>query len=103
MEFAKEIEVFEPFGKSNEKPLFRIDNCSAQNITELGEGNKHYKFSLKLPDGKEISCIKFNADVREKDIFLSESDFSILGHIDINRWKGRENIQIVIEGVDYVQ
>lgn len=103
LELAKEIEAFEPFGKSNEKPLFRIDNCSAQNITELGEGNKHYKFSLKLPDGKEISCIKFNADVRGKDIFLSESDFSILGHIDINRWKGRENIQIVIEGVDYVQ
>jgi len=94
-ELATTLRVFVPWGQGFPEPVFR--NCFR--ICERRVvGERHLKFVVKPADsGPKLDAIAFNAMDRGWD---SVSDDAILAYrLDVNRYRGRDRLQLVVEHV----
>lgn len=98
-DLVRQLDILEPFGNGNEKPVFAQKNLCVWRTYRFGSKNEHLKLMLKEND-VIVEGICFG----EAENFLSR--FDIGDHIDIlyypriNEFRGEENIQVVIQ--DYM-
>lgn len=92
--FIDEMEFLKPFGEKNPEPLFATENVRVTQSKTLSGG--HRRMSLKQGEGRSFQAIHFNPDPD-----LASLDFlrKIAYRLQINRWNGTENIQLVIEDI----
>ena len=99
-EFYEEINCLAPFGSGNTEPKFVIENL--QVITSNIVADKHIKSILCGKDGSVIKSIAFNAKSSPLEPFLSKNNnkrFNIAGKMNLNEWRGRKNIEFIIEDI----
>ncbi len=102
---AKEILNLEPFGVGNSKPRFLIKDLQIVEAKIVGTTGKHIRcvFSAKTLAGWQgrITGFAFNAmDSGLGEVLISKNKakpVAIVGQININRWMGNENLQVVVE------
>ena len=87
----KDLELLEPFGEGNKMPLFQISNLKITSIRTLSEG-KHLKAMLQ-DENKYIDTIGFNLGNISSEYAIG-SKVDVVGNLEINSYKGMENIQI---------
>ena len=93
---VKSLDMLEPYGEANKKPLFLFKNLKINSIRALSEG-KHLKLSLK-DDKYIIDAIGFNiGDLANK--YLIDDKVDVIGCLDINSFNGNESVQIVIKDI----
>lgn len=93
---VKSLDVLEPYGEANKKPLFLFKNLKINSIRALSEG-KHLKLSLK-DDKYIIDAIGFNiGDLASK--YLIDDKVDVIGSLDINSFNGNESVQIIIKDI----
>ena len=85
-EIVKELDVLEPFGEANRKPVFVYKNLKIDSIRALSDG-KHLKLTLK--DGNIlINAIGFNMGALSKEYTIGDK-VDIAGMLEINSFNGR--------------
>ena len=72
-------------------PIFLIQNLKIDSIRALSDG-KHLKLTLK-DENMIIDAIGFNMG-NLVDEFLIGDKIDVLGNLEVNRFNGRENVQI---------
>ena len=87
----KDLELLEPFVEGNKMPLFQISNLKITSIRTLSEG-KHLKAMLQ-DENKYIDTIGFNLGNISSEYAIG-SKVDVVGNLEINSYKGMENIQI---------
>ncbi|CAK9331517.1 single-stranded-DNA-specific exonuclease RecJ [Thermoanaerobacter kivui] len=96
IETAKKIQMFKPFGNSNPRPTFLLDNLTVSKVFSL-DGDKHIKiiaqknknfYELMLFDAKE-----------EKDKIKVGSVIDVVGSIELNSWNGIESVVINVKDI----
>lgn len=95
-ELIVQMELLEPFGKGNTKPIFAQKDIKVLNHRIIGKNRN--VLSLKLDDGmgRTIDGICFqNAEELEQRI-VSGKSVSVTYYPTLNTYQGRESIQIVI-------
>ncbi len=92
----KELELLEPFGEANKKPLFICRNLRIDSIRSLTEG-KHLKLSLK-DENQRIDAIGFNMG-NLADEYLIGDKIDVVGTLEINSFNGKEQIQINLKDI----
>ena len=92
----KELELLEPYGEANKMPIFQINNVRIESIRTLSEG-KHLKLTVK-DEHKIIDCIGFNLGNLAIDYPIG-SKIDIIGNLEINEFRGIENIQINLKDI----
>ena len=80
----------------NKTPLFLLKNLKIDSIRSLSEG-KHLKLTLK-DDGYIIDAIGFNMGNLSQEYRLDDK-IDVVGTLDINSFRGDENIQINIKDI----
>lgn len=96
-ELIEQISLLEPFGKGNVKPIFAQKGLRVLDSNIIGKNKNVVKLKLLDPQGAIIEGIYFGeADdfmnfIREKD------SVSITYYPEINRFRGRESLQIIIQ------
>lgn len=97
-EFVKELNLLEPFGKGNEKPVFVQKNVRATNAEIIGKNHNVLKVSLANHGCR--SAISFH-DVEEMEKMLKNKlyDFNMVYYPDLNEWQGRTSIQAIISDI----
>ena len=96
-ELVEQISLLEPFGKGNVKPIFAQKGLRVLDSNIIGKNKNVVKLKLLDPQGAIIEGIYFGeADdfmnfIREKD------SISITYYPEINRFRGRESLQIIIQ------
>ena len=96
-ELVEQISLVEPFGKGNVKPIFAQKGLRVLDSNIIGKNKNVVKLKLLDPQGAIIEGIYFGeADdfmnfIREKD------SISITYYPEINRFRGRESLQIIIQ------
>lgn len=87
----KELELLEPFGEANKTPIFQISNLKIDSIRAISEG-KHLKMTLK-DEKRLIDVIGFNMGALAEEYPIG-TKVDIVGNLEINSYKGNENVQI---------
>ena len=96
-ELVEQISLLEPFGKGNVKPIFAQKGLRVLDSNIIGKNKNVVKLKLLDPQGAIIEGIYFGeADdfmnfIREKD------SISVTYYPEINRFGGRESLQIIIQ------
>jgi single-stranded-DNA-specific exonuclease len=97
-EFYHEVCRLAPFGAGNIEPKFAIENLKVINSNFVAD--KHIKSVLHGEDGSIIKSIAFNAKNGPLEPFLNQKNkkkFNIAGKITLNSWRGKQNIEFIIE------
>lgn len=109
---VQELELLEPFGKGNVKPLFADKDLKVKNAAIVGRNRNVLKLTLETVYGENVAAVyfgdveKFLDYYREKygdaqvEAALCGKNNKILLQIvyypEINSYNGRESIQIII-------
>lgn len=92
-ELYTKIQQLEPFGPSNEEPIFFIKNLTIKHRQDMGDKKQHIKYTLT--DGKnEIKMIKFNAP--SEFIFELGEIIDVMFSLSLNEWRGRKTVEGMI-------
>lgn len=113
--FIKELSLLEPFGAGNKKPLFAQKNVSLLSGRIMGKNKNAGKYLIADEAGNTYDMIYFG-DLEEFNGFLTERfgsmvkerlyesrltvgeiPISIAYYPDINSYRGRESVQIVMQ------
>jgi single-stranded-DNA-specific exonuclease len=86
-----------PFGLENRRPVFRTNNCHFSNdLNFIGKESQIVKSIISDSSGSCVQFISFN----HKDKIISlNSEFDILYTVDINRYSGKETIEITLKEI----
>ena len=96
-QIIRELELLEPFGKANEKPLFAAANLKVRSARIIGKNQNVLKAALEGPDGTRVDTISFG-DVQENLAYIEgKQDVCILYYPEINEYQGRRSVQLVVE------
>lgn len=99
MKLAEAVERLEPCGKDNEVPLFWLKDVKIDNWRYLRDDAKFAKFSVLDDNGRPIDCMLFHNAQNAHDLFFSNQSVDILCRVEINRWRGNEDLQMIAEYV----
>ena len=95
-ETIQEIELLEPFGEANKRPLFVYKNLKIDSIRALSEG-KHLKLTLK-DENTIINAIGFNLGHYSKEYMIGDK-VDIAGMLELNSFNGVDLVQINIKDI----
>ncbi len=100
LDFFDKIHYLSPFGSGNPEPKFSIENI--KKIKSKIVGDKHIKSILIGKDGSKIDAVAFNAVDNALGQYLlntSNNLFSIAGKLSLNEWKGKKNVEFIIDDI----
>ena len=89
-----------PFGSGNPEPKFAIESLKVVNSKIINE--KHIKSILIDKAGLSISTIAFNSVDKEIAAYLlkkSNKLFNIAGKLSLNEWRGKSNVEFIIDDI----
>ena len=95
-EMVESLKMLEPFGESNQMPIFLFKNLRIDSIRALSEG-KHLKLTLK-DNNVIVSAIGFNQGELANDYRIGDK-IDVVGTLEINSFNGVDNIQINIKDI----
>lgn len=108
---TEQLQLLEPFGKGNEKPVFAQSGVSVRRVNIMGKDKNVMRLTLMMDNGETITGLNFEPDVfisRIKEWFgESECDRILKGmanrvvldvayYPDINDYAGRRELQVRI-------
>lgn len=92
-----QIQLLEPFGKGNTKPLFAQKDLTVLSCRIFGKNRNVAKLQVQDPGGYRMDAVYFgDAEMFAK--FAGEHPvLSLTYYPTVNVWNGRENLQITIQ------
>ena len=93
---VESLNILEPFGEANKKPIFLINGLKINSIRTIFNG-KHLKLTLKQ-DSYIIDAIGFGMG-NLVDEYLLDDKIDVVGYVDINSYRGVNKLQIIISDI----
>lgn len=95
LETARLLDLLQPFGQDNPRPLLRIRNLSVQRAEVIGQDRSHLR--LMLTDGsKTIKTIMFGAANRMSEL-QPGARIDVLAQLKVDRWNGSERLDVELK------
>ncbi|MCR4589050.1 MAG: single-stranded-DNA-specific exonuclease RecJ [Lachnospiraceae bacterium] len=98
MDLVRQMDVLEPFGNGNPKPVFAQKDLEVIDLRVLGQNRRVVKIQASTPDRRGFSLTWFG----DGDAFVSEvkkgDSLSVLYYPNINTFRGEQNLEFVISG-----
>ena len=99
MDFADNLSMFEPCGKSNERPIFAVDGI-IRNLKSMGNEGQYRRFQLMSESTSSfVSCVCFGIEQGSVDELLEGARVSAIGSIALNRWNGNVSTQMNVSKI----
>ena len=93
----RQIALLEPFGKGNTKPLFAQKGLKVLDAVVVGRNRNVAKVRLMDPHGTVMDGVYFGEADEFVRFIKDRSSVSVTYYPEINQFRGREDIQIVIQ------
>ena len=98
--FVKQLDILEPFGKGNEKPVFAQSNVRATRAEIIGKNKNVLKITFNSRNCKSGVCFH---DFEAKEQILNQNgrlyDFKMLYYPTLNEWNGVTSIQANVQDI----
>lgn len=95
-ELAGELELLEPFGKGNPKPLFAERNLRVISPHIFGKNRNVLKCRLEDMQGNQMEAVYFGDVEKCLKAMEEKKIMSFTYYLSINEYMGRRNVQITI-------
>lgn len=95
-ELVNEISLLEPFGKGNTKPLFAQKGLHVLSSRVLGKNRNVAKLQLSDNTGCVMEAVYFGEADEFVNTVKGSSSIAVTYYPEINRYQGKETLQIVI-------
>lgn len=89
------IDCLEPFGRGNEVPRFRLRDVEVLRYSSMGREDTHLKILIQM-GGRQIEVVGWGAAWRSRELVRLRR-IDVVGRLDLNRWNGRERLQMLLE------
>ena len=102
--FYEEINSLSPFGSGNPEPRFVIENLEIIKSSIVSE--KHIKSVLAGDDGSTVKSVTFNAVSTNLESYLlanNRKKINIFGKLSLNKWKGKKNVEFIIDDISVIK
>ena len=96
-ELIEQISLLEPFGKGNTKPIFAQKGLRVLDISIIGKNKNVVKLKLLDPQGVTMEGIYFGEAEDFANFIRQKDTISVTYYPEINRFRGRESLQIIIQ------
>ena len=99
-DFYHDINFLGPFGAGNNEPKFVVENVKVIRSDIIKQN--HIKSLLCGKDGSVLKTFAWNAVNTPIETYLNKRKnkvFNILGKMRLNEWKGKKNIEFIIEDI----
>lgn len=99
VDFAAQLELLEPCGRMNERPLVSVSGVPC-NVTRMGTDGKYIRFSMGIA-GCTFLMFK-NAEEKGDLVFSAKGsgrEVTVVGNMFRHEWNGNVSVQIVVEDV----
>lgn len=93
---VNQLKLLEPFGKSNEKPVFADRNLYVKTASVIGKNKNVLRCQLETEDGTYVPAVQFGINNID-DIPRAGMRISIIYYPDINTFNGIMSLQIIIK------
>ena len=97
-ELTAELDRIGPFGKGNEKPLFAMRGVRILQPRLIGSERNFVKMTVNDGYGS-AGAIFFRGGAQEKDLLLSGDAVDIAYYPEINEFRGKRSVEIVVTNV----
>lgn len=97
LDLMTEIESAGPFGQGNPEPVFAFPAVRVVEVFEVGQG--HLKLRLTGGDGARLGAVAFRAvgqPLGQALLKAKGETVHICGHLAVDRWGGRKNLELRI-------
>ncbi len=81
IDFYKQLEILEPFGMGNIRPVFCIKNVNATEVSVFGGKGEHMKFKISQKGSRNVQAVFWNHS-KFANMVRSESSLDIAFHLD---------------------
>ncbi|MCM1256732.1 MAG: single-stranded-DNA-specific exonuclease RecJ [Roseburia sp.] len=95
-ELVRQMELLEPFGKGNQKPVFADKNIKVKEKRIVGKNKNVLKLTLNDAYGYFYPAVYFGEVMDFLEFLESREEISIIYYPEINSYMDREEIQIVL-------
>jgi single-stranded-DNA-specific exonuclease len=93
------IESLSPFGVSNPKPLFLIENLEVESLRQFGKQKKHLELSFNNPSLESVKAIYFFADKKELPFLKPGAKVNLIFSLEKYSFGWRKNLRLRVEDI----
>ncbi len=106
----RSLEKMEPFGNGNNMPIFKVTNIKLDSYKLLKDIHVRWEFSDINNSSTKLKGISFNyvgewEKIHPEEIYQDQKQsingITLYFELSVNRWKGREYIQLMIKHIEY--
>ncbi|MDD7408994.1 MAG: single-stranded-DNA-specific exonuclease RecJ [Anaerovoracaceae bacterium] len=97
-ELAAQLELMEPFGCGNEKPVFMIEGLSVTRVFSMGSNGQYRKYVCSV-QSRNLDAVVFDTDIDQYDLVTAGDTLDVIAEISLNRWNGRTSLQLIIKEI----
>lgn len=96
-ELVDQLELLEPFGKGNTKPVFAQKGVRVRGCRVFGANKNVVKMQVTAEDGYTIEGVYFGEAAPFLERAARETPLSVTYYPSVNRYQGRERLQVIIQ------
>jgi recombination protein J len=96
LEMVEELELLEPYGMGNPRPIFGVRAIRPQSASAIGAEGKHLRMEIGTREN-HVAALCWNAG--ELAEILTEEDSDLAYTPSINEWQGIRSVQCMAESV----
>lgn len=93
---VRELELLEPFGKGNQKPLFAEKNLKVIDPKIIGKNRNVLKCQLQDSKGNRIEALYFGDVARCMEEIGNREEVSVTYYPSVNEFRGMRTLQVTI-------
>ncbi len=96
MDLVRQMDLLEPFGNGNSKPIFAQQELLLQDIRLLGQNHRVAKLSVSSKDGRRFTLTWFGDGDALTGQIAPGDELSVLYYPSINTYRGEENLEFIV-------
>ena len=102
-DFVEQLDVLEPCGCANERPVFGFDAFTSS-VGRMGKEGQYLRFNASPGNGRRVTCVCFNDADRVQGVIdqAQGEPVKIIGQLSERLWQGNKYMQMnVMDVVDF--
>lgn len=93
VDFYKQLEILEPFGMGNARPVFFIKGVNTTEVSVFGNKSEHLRFKVSQKGSRNIQAVFWNK-AKLSNMVRSENTLDIVFYLDMINKTDKEKVQL---------